>query len=113
MRADLRALGWLLLAWAVNAAAFWISVKVVGGSAFLNDIPHEVPPFIQIGYERVEVSRFVYEFSYWHGASVFLSAAWLILITCLVAVPHAHTWLASRRGSRRGRPREDLCRSSG
>lgn len=95
LRADLRGYRNLVLALLLNALACWIFAKILGGSAFLSEIPYDGQPFIQVGYERVPVSWFVYEFSFWHGASVFFSALWLPLFTALLI--GGHGWKAWRR----------------
>lgn len=92
-RDDLRLLGGLLLVWTINAVVFWINVKLVGGSAFFSELPYDRPPFIQVGHERVQVSRFVHELSFWHGFSVFFGAACLIIMAALLAVAHGVVWV--------------------
>ncbi len=93
LRSDLRGYRNLVLVLFANALACWLMAAFIGGSALLGDIPYE-EPFIQVGYERVPVSWFVYELSFWHGVSVIFSSLWLVLFTTYLLCLHA--WLAWR-----------------
>ena len=99
LRTDLRGYGKLLLVLLGNGLACWLVAQVVGGSAFLGEVPHHQPPFIEMDGERVIVSWWLYQYSFWHGASVFFSVIlWLPLFTaCLVAEHVWKTWYGRRR----------------
>lgn len=94
LRADLCGYRNLVLVLLANAAACWLMAAILGGSAFLSEIQYDGQPFIQVGYERVPVSWFVYELSFWHGASVFFSALFLPLFAALLI--GEHVWKAFR-----------------
>ena len=91
-RDELRVYGWLILLAIANAFACWLITQIVGGSAFLSEIPHGVPPFIEMGGERVEVSWWLHEFSFWHGASVFFSVPFVLLVGVILLARFGVSW---------------------
>lgn len=64
LRADLRGYRNLVLFLLLNALACWLMAVSIGGSALFSEIPYDGQPFIQVGYDRVPVSWFVYELSF-------------------------------------------------
>ncbi len=106
-RADCRGYRNLVLVLLTNALACWLMAVHIGGSALFSEIPYD-EPFIQVGYERVPVSWFVYELSFWHGASVFFSALWLVPFTAWLVL--LHTWRAWQHRSEASPPASTLGR---
>jgi hypothetical protein len=52
--------------------------------------------------ERVIVPWWLYQYSFWHGASVFLSVLGLVVITACLVCEHAWKALRSRRAPAAG-----------
>lgn len=96
LRADLRGYGKLALVLLANALACWLIAQVVGGSALLGEVPHHQPPFIEMDGERVVVSWWLYQFSFWHGFSVFFSVPVALLLGLVLLCQHGLTWLRGR-----------------
>jgi len=99
LRADRRGYGKLVLVLVGNGLACWLIAQVVGGSAFLGEVPHHQPPFIEMDGERVIVSWWLYQFSFWHGLSVFFSVPVALLLGLVLLFQHGVAWLRQRARS--------------
>jgi len=99
LRADLRGYRNLVLFLLLNALACWLMAVSIGGSALFSEIPYDGHPFIQAGYDRVPVSWFVYELSFWHGFSVFFSVPVALLLGLVLLFQHGVAWLRQRARS--------------
>lgn len=96
LRADLRGLAKLASALLLNAVACVLIACWVGGSAFLGEVPHHQPPFIEIDGERVIVAAWLYHFSFWHGLSVMFSVPCFFLLATWIGLGHAWAALSAQ-----------------